>query len=314
MKKPVKAAVIGYGHLGKWHAQKCDLLDCCELKAIVDHGEQKRKKAQESHPHALIARDIEEVIEEVDAFIIVTPTSSHFSLAQKGLQQGISIFCEKPLCQSLSQALELCSLAQEKESVIFQVGHSERFQKAWELIKNHPVLGKKRKAIRIERTAPFKGRATDVDVVQDLMSHDLDILLHVLGEYPTKIEARGFKIKTKHWDHVDCFFSLKDGSKAMITASRNHVFEKRNVEIIGEKGIVHVDLFSHKIVTIDEEKNHVKETSYEKRDLLLEEQKEFFHCIQEKKAPSVSIFQAKEVVFLQEKILECLESRKAIEL
>ena len=319
--RAVKTALVGYGHLGKWHAKKCEGLKSCDLVGIVELDEMARAKALKAYPHVQVVGDLDQILDQVEALVIVTPTSTHYSLVKKGLEEGKHIFCEKPLCQFFFEAEELSSLVKESKLVI-QVGHSEQFQEAWSLIANSPILKGKKGAIQVNRFGPFQGRVTDVDVVQDLMPHDLDLLLHVLKEKPVRIHARGFKVRTDHWDHVNCHLTLESGWEAHMTVGRCHVFEQRSWEFINQQGCLYIDLgryetliaLGNKTKNEDSINSNVERIPYEKRDILLKEQQEFYHCIQHNKRPQVSLDEGKEVVFYFNKILEAIESNEVINL
>src|SRR5690606_27312243 len=118
---------------------------------------------------------------------IVTPTSTHFELCDYLVKQGKHVFCEKPLCAFYDEVLKLETVL--KEDKVLQVGHSERCHKAWEVLKEEFSEISAPWALKINRVAAFKGRATDVDVVQDLMIHDIDLLLFLMKKKPISVKA-----------------------------------------------------------------------------------------------------------------------------
>jgi len=182
--KKVKIAVIGYGHLGKWHCQKVEAhSDVAEFVAIVEKFPAGQEAARVNHPNVKVVNDIKEVITEIDAAFIVTPTSTHFELVQYLLENKKHVFCEKPVCSNDSEGCKLQQLGHGKDLVI-QVGHSERFHEAWDKLKDKFSRLTPPYTIRINRFAPFKGRAVDVDVVEDLAIHDLDLILKRFKEKP----------------------------------------------------------------------------------------------------------------------------------
>ena len=223
----VKVALIGYGHLGKWHAQKAQALETSEFVAIVEPTSDEQARAKEAYPGLKVVSTVEEIITDIDAALIVTPTSFHFEYLQTLLKNDKHIFCEKPLCQTIAEVKELEPLLKDK---VYQVGHSERCHLVWDEIVPRIGDDKSRKTIRINRFAPFKGRATDVDVVSDLMIHDIDLLLYLLKSRPVKISATGHKIRTDNWDHVTAHFILENGDEAIIVSGRNHAYEERSFE------------------------------------------------------------------------------------
>ena len=306
----VKTALFGHGHLGKYHAQKCASIPECDFVAVVESNEKARERARQLYPDILVTDRAESVWDQVEALIVATPTVSHHRLVREGLERGKHVFCEKPLCQSLVEADELCRLADSSGRVV-QVGHSERFHQAWELVADSPVMAAPGGAMTMERVAPFKGRATDVDVVRDLMTHDLDLLLHVLKERPTRIRAQGFKIRTRLWDHVSCSMDLASGRSANIVVGRNHTYERRGVELINGRGHLAIDLLHCEIATALSDEKEVVKSTYSPRDHLMEQQREFYQCILNSSAPRVSVHQGREVVFYVDKVLSALDSGEA---
>lgn len=312
----VRVAVIGYGHLGKWHAQKANSLETAELVAIVDPFERSLLAAKEQYPHVNCVSDVSEVIADIDAAIIVTPTSTHFELTKYLLENKKHVFCEKPLCTNFPEVKNLKEYLSEE--LVLQVGHSERCHEVWELIANELNRHNEQKSIALDRVAAFKGRATDVDVVQDLMIHDVDLLLYLFKQRPNKVKAFGHKIRTQKWDHVTAIFSYPDGSHARVTASRNHAHEKRSFEIVSSKGAAHVDLFNntYHIATDTSFDNgeFVQSLPYNKRDHLLLEQQAFYDTILKGGIPVVSYDDGAQVIYVLDKIIESLETQLEVEL
>lgn len=288
--KKVRVAVLGYGHLGKWHCQKVDAHpELAEFVAIVEKFPQGMSAAKAAHPHVKVVEDIKDIIDEIDAAFIVTPTSTHFELVSYLLEKGKHVFCEKPVCSNDAEAEKLRKIAADKK-VVIQVGHSERFHEAWEKLRERFHKLPTPFTVRIDRYAAFKGRATDVDVIQDLGIHDLDLLMYLFKQRPVSIEAHGQKIRTDKWDHVNICVRLEDGCDAFIVVGRNHVKEVRELEVVSQTGTLYVDLFANKIAeataTKYDDGSFVKEEAYNKRDHLLLEHGHFYRSILEGK-PSV---------------------------
>lgn len=312
----IKVAVLGYGHLGKWHCQKADSLEQAELVAIVEPFEANQKIAKENHPGAKIVADISEVMDEIDAAIIVTPTSTHFQITKLLLENNKHVFCEKPLCSTFEEVQNLRPLL--KEGKVLQVGHSERCHEAWEKLESEFKSIKGSFSIDINRVAAFKGRATDVDVVQDLMIHDLDLVMYLFNKKPTRLKAYGHKIRTGKWDHATCILDYADGSYASITSGRNHVKEVRSLEVMHDKGCVFVDLFKNSFQTSTnseyDDGTFVKDYIYEKRDHLLIEHNNFYNAINGLEKEMVNFQDGANIVYLIDKVLESLSTQSFVEL
>lgn len=313
--KKVKVAVIGYGHLGKWHAQKTSQIENSELIAIVEPFDAGKKQAKENHPDIKIVSTLAEVINEIDAAVVVTPTSTHFEVVKELLENNKNVFCEKPLCSTIEEANGLAPLV--KDSLV-QVGHSERCHQIWETLIPEIKKINSKKTIKIDRFASFKGRATDVDVVSDLMIHDIDLMLHLFGKKAVSVKSIGHKIRTDKWDHVTAHFELEDGSQVSITSGRNHVHEVRSLEVMSDEGCHYVDLFRNQyhFATNDkfDDDTFVKSSEYEKRDHLLLEQESFYNSILNSSSPMVTFEEGKNAVYLVSKVLESLECNSLIKL
>ena len=314
----VKTIVIGYGFLGKWHAQKAAALkESCELVAIIETYEPNIQKAQADHPGVKVLSHWQDIKADFDAAVIVTPTSLHHDVAMQLLKAGKHVFCEKPLASTTQQSKEIDALAQEKKLTL-QVGHSERCHEAWEKLSEYFKSIEKDAILRINRYAPFKGRATDVDVVQDLMIHDIDLVLWLTGKDVVSVSAWGQKIRTNYWDHVTAELRLKDGITAFITVGRNHVEEERSLEVCSRKGLVKVDLFrntiSHAPADQISEGIFTQTETYAKRDHLLIEQTAFYASVLQRKAPMVSGRDGVRAVELVEAVLSALETRSTVKI
>ncbi len=313
--KKVKVALIGYGHLGKWHAQKADQLENSELIAIVEPSEKAQALAKADHPNCRVVSNLSEVINDIDAGIVVTPTTYHYEVVKNLLKSNKHVFCEKPLCSTHSEAKDL---EQYINNEVLQVGHSERCHQIWETLVPQVENIKSKKMIKIDRYAPFKGRATDVDVVSDLMIHDLDLMLFLFKQKPVRINSLGHKIRTDKWDHVTSHFFFANGDEAIITSGRNHVKEVRSLEVMSSEGCYFVDLFEssfhHATSSVFDDNTYTKCSSYEKRDHLLLEQECFYASILEDKPVTVNYQDGVDAVYLVSKVLESLESSEPISL
>ena len=314
--KKVRVAVLGYGHLGKWHCQKVEAhKDVAEFVAIVEKFPAGQEAAKANHPGVKVVEDIKDVINEIDAAFVVTPTSTHFELVKYLLENNKHVFCENPVCSNDDEASKLKSIAVDKK-VVIQVGHSERFHEAWEKLRERFQSLTAPFTVRINRVAPFKGRATDVDVVQDLAIHDLDLLLHLFKQRPVSIMARGQKIRTTKWDHANIHVQMENNCDAFVVVGRNATKEVRELEVISKEGMLTVDLFTNKIYDATNSKfsddTFVKEDAYSKRDHLLLEHKNFYHSILEGKPAIIGLKDGMNAVHLVDSTLKAMETMKSV--
>jgi predicted dehydrogenase len=303
----VNVAVIGYGHLGKWHAEKAESLKDSNLKFIVEQNTEVHNEIKEKYPHTKIVSDYKDILREIDAAIVVTPTMSHFSIVRDLIEAGIHIFCEKPLVSTVAECAQLKKLISDN-SKILQVGHSERFHKVWYQKEIVERFFRHHEFIKIKRVAAFKGRATDVDVVQDLMIHDLDLLMFLTGEKPSSMRAYGKKLITKNWDFVSAELDFESGKHAQLTVSRIHTEEVRMVEVINKTGCLKVDLMNRVVSIFDSESKKIESFEYDKTDHLLEEQKQFYRSILEGKESVIGFDDGEKAVALVENVLNSIES------
>ena len=193
--KKLKCAVIGSGYLGKFHAEKYAALPDCDLVAVVDIDELKvNQLADRLETSALV--DYKTLLGHVDAVSIVVPTDLHFTVARDFLNNASHVLVEKPITTTVKQAEELIKIAKDNDRVL-QVGHLERFNAALlslDLANERPLF------IESHRLAPYNPRGNDVNVVLDLMIHDIDIVLHLIGSEVERIDASGTAVLT---DDID---------------------------------------------------------------------------------------------------------------
>ena len=308
--KKVNVVVIGCGHLGKWHVQKVCEINSAQLVGIVESCHKGKARVQKLYPDKYITTNLDDIINDIDAAIVATPTQSHFEIMKVLLNFKKHVFCEKPLTSTLSEAMKIRELAR-KQKLVVQVGHSERFHRSWEERINFPEFFKEPGTVRISRLAPYKGRGTDVDVVQDLMIHDLDLICYLFGEIPFKVHSVGHKIRTDKWDYVTSKFHFNSGRVAFITVARNHIKEVRDFEVTNKNGCFYVDLLNSEfhVARADATQEHgfVKIDKYPSRDHLLEEQRCFYDSILYQKPVVIGVEDGVLAVRLVERVLEGLE-------
>ena len=180
----LKTAVVGAGHLGTYHAEKFFKIENSDLVAICDPDTEKATALAEKYSCKAFS-DYKEVTDKVDAVLIAAPTPLHFEIAKHFIENGKHVLIEKPITTTVEEAETLCALASEKK-VVLQVGHVERFNPA--LVSAKKQL-KEPLFIECHRLAPFKPRSTDVDVVLDLMIHDIDVIMSLTNSPVVSVSA-----------------------------------------------------------------------------------------------------------------------------
>jgi predicted dehydrogenase len=235
----LKVGVIGVGHLGEIHLKLLQQSDKYELIGFYDADLNQQQKIASSF-NCIAFQSLEKLMDAVDVVDIVTPTLSHFDCAQMAIKKGKHIFIEKPITNTVDEALELISLA-EKYQVKGQVGHVERFNPAFlaskDFIKN-PMF------IEIHRLAKYNIRGTDVPVVLDLMIHDLDIILNVVKSKVKKITANGIAVMSKSPDIANARIEFENGCVANLTASRISMKNMRKSRFFQKDAYISVDFLN----------------------------------------------------------------------
>ena len=218
--KPLRVGVVGTGYLGRFHAQKYAQLQSCNLVAIADPDDERASSvaAELSTDHVANHKDL---IGRVDAVSVACPTRSHFAVAKDLLAAGVHVLLEKPMTTTVSDAQILIDLAAAQQATL-QVGHLERFNPALLSVADQitaPLF------IESHRLAPFNVRGSDVDVVLDLMIHDIDIILHLVNSDVSAIHANGAPVVSEDSDIANVRIEFTNGCVANVTASR--VSDKR---------------------------------------------------------------------------------------
>jgi predicted dehydrogenase len=225
-KQTLKAGVIGVGHLGRYHAQKYQAIESTNLIGVYDIDPD-RAKLVADECGTKVFTDLNALLKEIDIVSIATPTTDHFNSASKALEAGVHCLIEKPFTRTVEEARKLITLAKKKEIKI-QIGHLERFNT---VILHGSALLKNPRFIESSRLAPFTARSTDIDVVLDLMIHDIDLVLAIVGSPVAEIDAIGVPVLTDKVDIAHAKLVFENGAMANLNASRisNKVFRKMRV-------------------------------------------------------------------------------------
>jgi predicted dehydrogenase len=316
--KKIKVGVVGVGYLGQFHAEKYAKMEGVDLVGVVDvDSSRAREVAKRYRTQPLFQHS--DLFDKVQAVSVAVPTLLHHSITRGFLLRGIDVLLEKPISQNLEEADELVQLAESK-GLILQVGHLERFNGA--LLASEGIV---QTPLYIEsyRLSPFPGRGTDVNVVLDLMIHDIDILLSLVESKVKKIDAVGIPILTPHSDIANARIEFENGCVANLTVNRVSREKTRRARIFLPHGILNIDYLFQKVSfskrMAHPEKNRASEIVTEeipvkKVDALETEIRSFLHCVRDRKSAKVSGLdgkQALEVAFqIIQKIDEGLEKKK----
>src|SRR5688500_1497304 len=288
----IRAAVIGVGYLGRFHAQKYAQLAACELVGVVD-GREEVRKAVAAEVGTQAVADYRELLGKVDAVSVVTPTPAHFEIADAFLAAGAHVLVEKPITETPDQARALIAQA-GKAKKILQVGHLERFNAA--VLAAEPHLRSPR-FMECHRLAPYKERGTDVNVVLDLMIHDIDLVQSLAGSEIVSIDAIGSPVFSGEIDIANARIRFANGCVANTTASRVSLKTERKLRIFEDAAYISLDL-QQKILTLIRKREGVpqagqlpvtiEEANLEQGDALKSEISSFLECIRNNTRPVVS--------------------------
>jgi predicted dehydrogenase len=289
----IRCAVIGVGYLGRFHAQKYKALhDIADLVAVCDvNPDASAAVSQELGVPAV--HNYRDLFDKVDAVSIAATTHTHFAIARDFLMQGIHVLLEKPMTETVEQARELIQIA-EQHKATFQIGHLERFNAARLALDAHlekPLF------IESQRLAPFNPRGTDVNVILDLMIHDIDIIQSMVKSPIKSIEAQGAPVLTKAIDIANARLTFESGCVANVSASRVSFKSERKTRIFQHNAYISIDFQNKQFAVFQKGDGEMfpgipdiirNEASFEQGDALLEEIKSFIHCITQNEKPVVS--------------------------
>lgn len=282
-------AVIGTGYLGRFHAQKYANLPEVELVGVVDID---RKRAEEvaSETNTAPLSDYRDLYTKIKAASVVVPTPSHYSIAKDLLERDINVLLEKPMTATLDEARELNHIAREKDLVL-QVGHLERFNPAYlavaQTVKN-PLF------IESHRLNSFQERGTDVDVILDIMIHDIDIILNLVNDEVKRIHAVGIPVISSMIDIANARLEFENGCVVNVTASRISDKSMRKIRLFQHDAYISIDFAAQGVSVYKKIEEEGKlpyivseQLKIESKDSLEEEIKSFLSSIKHKREPLV---------------------------
>jgi predicted dehydrogenase len=297
----VRIGVIGVGRMGQRHCRVLSNLRKTQLVGVYDQSVEVGNRVAKQFEVEYFS-DLDQLLEKVDAVVLASPTPTHYEQAMKCLNACVHVLIEKPITETLEQAEKLVSLA-DSQKLKVQVGHIERFNPAYMELKN--VLEELRPmAINFNRLSPYQGSNKDVDVVLDLMIHDTNLVLDMVGVYPEKISALGFAVNSGMIDHAVAQLFYKGGPILTMTASRVTEEKVRSIDVTCREAYLECDLMGKSILahrsTIGEYINANKRGVKYRQESIVErinvptfeplflELQHFTECVLENKTPYVS--------------------------
>ncbi|MEK9726843.1 MAG: Gfo/Idh/MocA family oxidoreductase [Candidatus Margulisiibacteriota bacterium] len=308
----IKAAVIGLGNMGQHHAKAYSALSEAILVAVCDpNGERFERIIKE--PQTQYYSDVDQMISEqqIDVVSICVPTSAHYDVAVKCIDQGIAVLIEKPIAQTVDQAKALVKYAKEK-NVLLTVGHIERFNPAITRVKQWIEDGKlgELQTIMCKRYGPFPKQIKDADVLVDVAVHDIDIVQHLVNKQPTHSEV---KMKRIHCDdradYGHLMLTFDNDLYVDIFVSWALPFKQRIIEIVGDKGIAIVDCIAQTVnvfeVNIEKGDDFVglplsseESLDIQRKEPIIEECRAFVVAVRDQQPPFICPEQATDALSL----------------
>ncbi len=253
----LKIGIFGVGHLGKFHINNWKEIPNVEIVGFYDPND---KTANEIVASYGITRftSVEELLQVIDAADIVAPTDHHFLLCEKAIKSGKHVFVEKPLANTMEEANNLVNLVRES-NIKLQVGHVERFNPAFLVLKNIPLNPM---FIEVHRLAEFKPRGTEVSVILDLMIHDIDIILSIVKSDVKNIDASGIAVMTTTPDIANVRIEFNNGCVANLTSSRISMKKMRKIRLFQKDTYIGLDFLDKKteIIRLKTDESIVKDS------------------------------------------------------
>jgi predicted dehydrogenase len=309
----IKVGVVGVGYLGQFHAEKYANMEGVELVGVVDIDPSRAKEVAQRCRTQPFSRH-SQLFDKVQAVSIAVPTSLHYPITKEFFLQGIDALVEKPVTRTLEEAGDLIAIAESKR-LVFQVGHLERFNSAFtasEAMAQNPLY------IESHRLSPFPGRGADVNVILDLMIHDIDIALSVAKSKVREVHAVGLPLLTSHSDIANAWIEFENGCVANLTASRVSEEKTRKTQLVLSHGTLSVDFLVHKAsfskrgIPPGKGQNSdlaTAEIPVVKADSLETEIHSFIESIQERKEARVSGREARMALEVAHQIIQKIDER-----
>jgi predicted dehydrogenase len=300
-----RIGVIGVGYLGSQHARILSSISECKLTCVVDIDKERADSVAKQY-NTIPVYNWRDAISLIDSAVVATPTSTHFEISKELMERGKHVLVEKPLTEKVEEAEELVDCAR-KAGIVLQVGHVERFNPALceaKKLMNNPRF------IEVHRLGTFSYRSIDIDVVLDLMIHDIDIVLDIVNSEPVEIKSAGVKVLTSKIDIANARIEFESGCVANLTASRVYGKKIRKLRVFQPFKYISIDYKDQEVKIYSLENYSIKEEvlNVEKGEPLKIELINFIRTIQGKDGKGVTGEEGLKALKLAHKILKEMKS------
>jgi predicted dehydrogenase len=332
MSDRLPVAVLGAGHMGRHHVRIYSEMDAVRLVAVIDADVERAKTLAEplGVPYAA---EYTPALGDLAAVTIAVPTVHHLEVARPFLERGQGVLIEKPLAPDVAQAEEIAELARRHGAVV-QVGHTERFNPAVRAVER---LGLRPKFVETHRISPFSFRSADIGVVFDMMIHDIDIMLHLVRDEVSRVDAVGINVLGPHEDIANARVVCAGGAVANLTASRLALKTERKLRVFCEHAYVSLDYQKKLGIAITLDKNldvlrfmrerdvddlsqmagmdfgkmvKVEPLAIDAKDALRTELEAFVECVRTRSEPPVTAADGVAAVRLADMIINAIEQHR----
>jgi predicted dehydrogenase len=314
---PIRVAVVGAGYFGRFHAKQYAANPRADLVAIVDLDEAKGRAVADEFKAGSVLTDVNELIGRVDAASVACATAQHYEAAKTLMNAGIHVLVEKPIAHSVETGQELAELA-ERRGLVLQVGHIERFSAAFRTLQSQI---KRPLYIECYRIAPYKPRGTDVDVIHDVMIHDIDIVMGLVASKVKTVDAVGTPVITPSADVANARILFESGCVATVTASRVSYKTERKMRVFQSNSYLSCDLGELKMFGYSLKGDPavlgpaaVSAQTFEipKEDSLANEIAEFLDCVATGRKPTVDGYAGVEALRVASLINESIAEHRRL--
>ncbi len=296
-----KIGIVGTGRMGVLHLSKFQSLSEVDLVGIYEPNLERAKELSEKYS-IKVFKSLEELIFNVEGLVIASPTPTHFPIAKTAMEMGCHVLIEKPFCETVEEALQLEAMAQTKK-IVCQVGFLERFR--LEALMG-PYSIPSRSRLQSHRLSRGVGRELSVDVVSDLMIHDVDLVLSIAQEEPVNISAAGFSFVTDYLDFATARLEFANGMIADLTANRVSSVQERTLQAVSKGYSCEFDFISNTKFSLAELSGDKHITQPISFDALEVQARNFVESIQGKARPKVTAKEGARVISVISKIRQII--------